>query len=363
MKIGILSMQRVINYGSVLQAYSLKQLLEEISGAEVSFIDIDRSEIVAVHGNVSTTEDYVKHKSIISHPLHCVRKVKHKLLRQIYVKKIQDFQINTLHLDRHIKEEYDLTVIGSDEVFNADPKIYLQLYGKVKNAKNVVSYAAACGMAEVKNIKEKDKPLVSDALNNICYMSVRDSHTKEYVQSLYKGQIEMHVDPVLAGNLRYREHKPVKSRKYLVVYAYAERIHDTEEIEAIIQFAKKKNLKIVTIGGQQIWADCYLPLDPYRMLDYFYHADYVITDTFHGTVFSIINGCRFAVIKRKSNEHKIVGVLDSVGLSDRLVQSTCDIEQVLAKSIDYEKVNRQLDIEHQRTVEYLKKCIEIAKDN
>lgn len=356
-------MQRVINYGSVLQAYSLKQLLEKIPGANVSFIDIDRSEIVKVHGNVSTTADYAKQKTLMSNPLHCFRKVKHKLLRQIYEKKIQDFQINTLHLNRQIEDEYDLAVIGSDEVFIANQKICLQLYGKVKNAKNVVSYAAACGMAEVKNIKKEDKPLVSEALNNICYMSVRDSHTKEYIQSLYKGQIEMHVDPVLAGNLRYRKHKPVKSRKYLIIYAYAERIHDVEEIEAIIQFAKKKNLKIVTIGGQQIWADCYLPLDPYRMLDYFYYADYVITDTFHGTVFSIINGCRFAVIKRKSNEHKIVGVLDSVGLNDRLVQSACDIEKVLTKSIDYEKVNRQLDIEHQRTVEYLKKCIEIAKNN
>lgn len=361
MKIGILSMQRVINYGSVLQAYSLKRMLEDISGDVVKFIDIDRSDLIPVAGNITTGQDYKKKSNDGLVGKTIFRRIKHTALQQIYKNRIRLFQKNVLKLNDTSNEQFDLAVIGSDEVFIASNYICLQLYGKVNNAKKVVSYAAACGMAEANNITGNNVLKVTEALNNIKLMSVRDKHTYDYVKHFYHNTCELHVDPVLAGELRFREHNKVKHSKYLIVYAYAERIHSQYEIAAINAFANKNGLKIVALGGKQSWIDTFLPLDPFEMLDYFYNAEYVITDTFHGTVFSIINGCKFAVLKRKSNEYKIRGVLESLNLEQRLVEKTEQLERVITLEIDYNEVYKELDKESKRTKEYLQKCIELAK--
>ena len=75
----------------------------------------------------------------------------------------------------------------------------------------------------------------------------------------------------------------------MIVYAYGTRIRKIEEIQAIKKFARKHKLKIIALEGVQNWCDDYIVADPFRMLDYFYYAEYVVTDTFHGTIFSIIN--------------------------------------------------------------------------
>lgn len=359
-KIAILSMQRVINYGSVLQAYSLKEMLEELSGEKVSFIDIDSKDSVPVSGNVSTRGDYNRNGfGLQKAPWLIFRKIKHKALRNQYEKNIRSFQKNELGLNpKSNEEQYDLVVIGSDEVFIAVNHIVLQLYGKVENAKNVVTYAAASGVAQYSNIGKNELGEVESALANIKHMSVRDAHTNDYVGHMYHKEIIEHVDPVLAGTLRFRSPKDVPMQKYLIVYAYAARIADENEIRAIKEFAKKHELKVVCVGGQQLWCDAFITDGPIRMLDYFYHADYVVTDTFHGTVFSIINHCKFAVLQRKSNEFKIKGVLQSVGLEERLVKSMDALDETLVSEINYYTVDKILDEERERTLEYLSMCID-----
>ncbi len=364
MKIGILSMQRVINYGSVLQAYSLKNILENISEEEVEFIDIDRSEMVSIHGNVTTKADYTKSQySIQSAPWLCIRKIKHKYLRKKYERSIKDFQNDTLKLTYQNKnKQYDLVVIGSDEVFIAVDHICLQLYGKVNNAKNIITYAAASGVAEYKNIGKDVLPEIQKALANIAHMSVRDVHTFNYISKMYQGVILEHVDPVLAGDLRFREHKKVSLQKYMVVYAYAERISNIEEIKAIKDFARRRNLKIVCIGGQQLWCDKFIVVDPLTMLDYFYNAEYVVTDTFHGTVFSIINRCRFAVLMRESNKYKIHDLLEKTETNRQLVDHLDNLPNILEQEIDYKKVDAILDKERKRCISYLEDCVKEYKE-
>jgi len=91
-----------------------------------------------------------------------------------------------------------------------------------------------------------------------------------------------------------------------------------------------------------------------RMLDYFYYADYVVTDTFHGAVFSVINGKQFAVIMRKTNRNKLLGLLRDLNLEDRLLENMEQLESTLTQSVDYAAVNQVLAREKTRTRAYLK---------
>lgn len=358
-KIAILSMQRVVNFGSVLQAYSLREILREITGAEVAFLDIEEHPCLPSRKTVKKTVDY---EAPAAYPPGIAQRAKRWCIARLSSwnkKQIRNFMKTELQLSETREDAaYDCVVVGSDEVFNHNKGVCLQLHGQVRQAKNVITYAASCGSALALDILQEDADTVRGAMSGFSAMSVRDQATVEYVSSFYDGEIERHLDPVLVGNLHQRAHKPVKLKKYLLVYAYGQRIRTAEEINAIRNFAKARGLKVVAMGGSQFWCDLYIPATPFRLLDYFWHADYVVTDTFHGTIFSVINRKKFAVMIRKTNCNKITSLLQDLGLQGRLVHDIQKLEEVLPEPIDYTAAESILERERIRAREYLKKQME-----
>ena len=182
---------------------------------------------------------------------------------------------------------------------------------------------------------------------------MRDTATQRYAKALYDGTVHHHLDPVLVGDLDQRKHRKVCLKNYLLVYAYGSRIRSKEEIDAIQKYAKDRGLKTVAFGGSQPWCDLYIPVSPFRLLDYFYYADAVVTDTFHGTIFSVINQKPFAVIVRNTNENKLRGLLKDLALESREIRNMDHLEQVLNMPIDYRTVEEIRVRERQRTYDYL----------
>lgn len=355
MKIAILSMQKVYNYGSVLQAYSLQYLLEQITKKKVDFIDIDTSNLIDINMPIKDNMDYGDANGIKKNCMYYYRKTINYLKKKTFRKEIKKFQNEFLRLaEENNQKQYDLVVIGSDEVFKATDNINLQLYGEVPNSEKVITYAASCGSADYEGIPEEKCEVVKKAMNNIVSMSVRDQHTYEYVSKLYDGDICFNLDPVLMGPLAARKHEPVNMSKYMVVYAYGDRIRKKEEIEAITKFAKERKLQIIALGEPQFWCDKYIPVSPFRVLDYFYYAEYVVTDTFHGSIFSIINGCKFATLLRVTNQNKLGDLLERLGLQDRVINKVDDLSAILDKKIDYDSVKLLLEEEKRKTMNYLR---------
>ena len=110
----------------------------------------------------------------------------------------------------------------------------------------------------------------------------------------------------------------------------------------------------MAMGGSQFWCDLYLPAAPMRILDWFAHAEYVLTDTFHGAIFSVINHCKFAVIIRESNRNKLSCLLADLGLSERAVGNIGELPRVMDRAIDYAHVDAILQQERVRAMNYLK---------
>lgn len=358
-KIAILSMQRVVNFGSVLQAYSLRELLQEMIDAPVTFLDIDETAVLCSRNSVPGSVDY---DVPAAYPPGLFQRGKRWVIARLSAwnkRLIQQFMQKQLRLNANsANAHYDCVVVGSDEVFNHRKGVCLQLHGDVKQAKKIISYAASCGSANVADILPEDTEKVRTAMGRFSAVSVRDDATRAYVSDLYDGPVTHHLDPVLVGKLAQRQHRPVRLKKYLLVYAYGQRIRTAEEINAIQSFAKKRKLKTVAVGGSQFWCDLYIPTTPFRLMDYFYYADYVVTDTFHGAVFSVINRKKFAVIERKTNRNKITGLLQDLELQDRQVGDMESLEKVLTDEIDYQTVASILAREQKRTREYLTKQLE-----
>lgn len=354
MRIAILSMQRVLNFGSVLQAYSLQKILERITGENIQFIDIEEDRICFSMKTVFEESCLGEEKPLSRNLFSRAKRWTIKRLSSWNKKKIRRFMRKTLNLtESNNDSNYDVVVVGSDEVFNHRWGVNLQLHGDVKQANHVISYAASAGSAMVEDISAEDRQVVREAMAHFSAISVRDTATQSYAELLYDGNVHHHLDPVLVGDLGERKHRRVWIKNYLLVYAYGHRIKTVEEIDAIRKYAQDRGLKIVAVGGSQPWCDLYIPLSPFRLLDYFYYADAVVTDTFHGSIFSIINQKRFAVITRKTNENKIRGLLEDVNLRSREVQNMDQLEKVLDAPIDYQAVKQILDREKQKTHRYL----------
>ena len=150
--------------------------------------------------------------------------------------------------------------------------------------------------------------------------------------------------------------------KYMIIYAYNNRI-SKEEAKCIKELAKEKNLKVYSIGGAQPYADKFIDCSPFEVLAYFKNAEYIITDTFHGSIFSIINNKPFVTLVRKSkgnlygNEEKLTYLLNNLKLENRIVYDYKDIKNVLNKKINYTIVNKIIKEERKKTIGYLKNNI------
>lgn len=358
-KIYILSMQRTVNFGSVLQAWSLRNLLKEISDRQIGFLDIDGDMVLPSGRVLSEAVDY---EVSACYPPGLLQKVKRRCIRWLssYNKYlIRRFMKRDLVLKTpEDAGEKELVVVGSDEVFNHTRGVNLQLHGSVAGARRVITYAASCGSALPQDVRPQDRESVRSALENIETISVRDAATERYVEELSGRKTVHHLDPVLVGSLPQRKPRRVLLKKYLLVYAYGQRIRTREEIYSIREFARARGLKVVAMGGSQFWCDLYIPASPMRLLDYFHAADYVVTDTFHGTIFSVINHRKFAVIPRVTNQAKIAGLLEDLGLTERLVSCIEQLEKILPAQVDYHRVDDILTQERERTRDYLRTYLE-----
>ena len=351
MKIGILSMQKICNYGSFLQALSLKREFES-RGNEVYFIDIEKGRQIV--------EPAVSRRSIVSKlDKYFFKRIKNYfMIRQMNVVHISS-QREFLHTDKKLQadERFDLAVIGSDEVFNATTPsgwgFSRQLFGEISNADRVVTYAASCGSTDLDGVRAYGiDGEIRECLDKVEEISVRDRNTYEFVHKLTGREPMINLDPVFLAN--YDEFIPQSKPKkpYMLIYAYPNRICAPEEIKVIKAYAKKHGLRIVSVGMQQRWCSHNYVANAFELLRYFKDAACVVTDTFHGTVFSIKYNKRFVALIRESNRNKLGGLLKQFGLYDRHVESVNDFESIMESDVNFTDVNKIIANEQESSARY-----------
>lgn len=368
MKVCILSMQMVDNMGSLLQSFALKRILEEMN-VQVEFLDIAsneednnllngiRQQYVAkrekdgLFGKISKIDKYTLNRFTI--------KIKSNQQNRLF----NEFRVNCLETEKK-SNKYDLCIIGSDEVFNCLNTngwgFTSQLFGNVSEANRVITYAASCGSTSYKDLPTKVAKRISEAFKGVTSFSTRDQNTHDFVASLTDADIEDNLDPVLIYNFDDEledVEMPRVPEHYCVIYSYYNRIHTQEEIRKITQFCRKHCLTPVAVGAPQFWIKNYIVCSPFQCLKMFARADFVFTDTFHGTIFASKYSKKFAVLVRESNRNKLGDLLKKIEMQEHMVMEISKLDEKYKMKKDMKNFQNIIEREKEKSLQYLRKNI------
>ena len=231
------------------------------------------------------------------------------------------------------QKEYDAVIVGSDQLWlpsNVMADYYTLNWVPEKVKK--IAYATSFGIG---NIPQKYKEMYRQYLTRIDYLSARETSGQEIISELTDRSVPLVNDPALLLDAKGWDEvikdKPIINDKYIFCYFMGD---NPEQRDFVKRLAKEKGLKIVAllhldqfIETDEHYAD-YTPWDisPDDFVNLVKYAEYVCTDSFHGTVFSIIYSRNFFTFKRfnkkasLSTNTRITSLLTRVGLMDRLVE-------------------------------------------
>ena len=109
----------------------------------------------------------------------------------------------------------------------------------------------------------------------------------------------------------------------------------------------------VTIGAPQFWVKKHLILNPFEMLNVFKNAEFVITDTFHGSIFAAKYSKKFATLIRESNKNKLSDLLKRLNVDKHLLSNINELENIYKINNDISIIKDISKTERIRTIKYL----------
>lgn len=356
----VITFHRALNYGAILQAYALENILAEI-GVYAEIIDYRCPHIECVYRPFD-----VRHcKNLSSGAKKCVKSF--ELIKKRY--NFNKFAKEHLRLTRKcrtkkdlqkIASEFETIITGSDQVFNpeaagGDFSYFLDFAGSdiKKNA-----YAASVGY---KSFPQKYEEKCIEHLKSFENISVREKSVCKTVAELTDKEVENVLDPTLllsASRWLGIAKKPCNlPDKYVLVYMMEGCKYATEKARAL---ANGKGCKLVlvnpTLKQRQTCKDfvMYKAVSPEEFVGMFAEAEAVVTNSFHGAVFSLIFKKEFyAEASNAEKSSRITDLLELFDLSDRLLPNEKN------RNTDWEKVNSILLKEQNKSIAWLKNSLEL----
>lgn len=334
MKIGILTFHCAINYGAVLQAYGLQTFLQFL-GHDVYIIDYRPDYLTRSTRALRFNE--ISYKNAIQYLQDFLREcmvIPIRIRRNLLFNKFQSkyLCLKELELSSH-NCDIDLFILGSDQIWNpALTNGYDEIFfGKFQAAcgKKLISYAASCGSIE--NIK--DNLSFYNYLKIFSSVSVRESSLKNYIDKEFNNlSVQICLDPVLlAGKEVYNRiaDDVTITKDYILLFQLN---HDETVFRNALELSVKYGMELIEITPYtESLKNKYIinGVSPSKLLGYIKNATYIMTSSYHGVVLSILFRKNFnAFLSDKSKSERIVDLLNSLNLSDRITNYVNDISPI-----------------------------------
>ena len=342
-RIGVLTFQQSSNYGAIMQAYALNKALNNL-GSDCETINYNCSAIArANYVKCMTVKDLLKNAYKAWKNYWCTQFVKNNI------------RLSPAYKKKSIKNSlYDAYVVGSDQIWNphctGDDRTYFLDFIQDKQKK--YSYAASIGLKgeEALAIIKDHKKLLDDFAD----VSLREHIDDDRVLELVSTNVRYDIDPVFL--LSRNEWKKICGKrcikdKYIFVYLIGNPVGLEEFAQKL---SKETGYKIISSKKS---GDFMRHCKPEDFLSWINNAEYIVTNSFHGTALSIIYHKEFYVecTGVSGFNYRVGGLLKLLGLTDRVIEYGCSID--LDKKIEYEAVDKMVEDNRRDSMKYLKNII------
>ncbi|MCA1061473.1 polysaccharide pyruvyl transferase family protein [Rossellomorea aquimaris] len=370
MKVLTITCHDVYNHGASLQAYSLMKYLQKC-GHDARIIDY-KPDYLSNQYNLLSINNPKWEKNILTKLLYLALKFPLRL-RELQRKKafdhfkskylrLTDFRYKSNSELRKKLPEADAFICGSDQIWNSlhqngrDPAFYLDF---VPNDKIKASYAASFAINELDN---KYKDFVKEKISTLDKIGVREKSGIEILNRLnIKSGVNV-VDPTLL--LSKEEWNNVGQEKYREDYIL---VYDFDKSSLIrnlaIDIAEKKGYKIYSVNtGKVDYADRYFKfVGPDTFLSLVRDSKFIISNSFHAAVFSVIFEKNFIIVNRnEAINTRMRDFLEDLNLQDRLVTDINSLEHLL-NDIEYHERKQTIEKKVDFSKKYLEEALSIDK--
>lgn len=357
-KIAILTFNRELNYGAVLQSHGLYKTLTDL-GHAVEFINLDLKNskpkigfIKKIKSNLGQFRQLFIHKNF--------SKSRRVMLGSSSNDKIYNSQTNLLNDFKHI----DLFIVGSDQVWNKEitGKIAFAYFFDFLNDLdlNRISYAASFGSSNWGFSKNENK-IINNLLNQFKTISVRETNAIDMLSSNVniKNAVQVLDPSLLLDNLDHLVKKSnFKSlQKYVFVFSFYKQFTPSD-----LKFIKDRfglNIKIFSYNLKYIYDKDYIThytLSPLDFIKIINDSEFIITDSYHASITAIHLKKQFFVIKTekgKSRFNRISNLLNDLKLDDRIWEDDI-VKEIKLSEINWPQVKRIIDEKKVPSINFLK---------
>lgn len=369
-KIGVITYHSAYNFGSVLQAYATQESIEKI-GYSVEIVNYRMKSQIKYYSMIHLNNGL---KAFLKDLRHLPQIGKYITRKNRFEQFIEELNLTKEFNEPEEVDEadgmFDIFVSGSDQIWNKHSNEleesewkYMYPYLLCFTNKKKVSYASS-----IVNMKDEELTYIVDKVKKFDKISFREKASCDRFKSLFGIESNEVLDPTLLLNSEEWSSKigtiPEKmiNKKYILYYAL-EGVKKTRKIMPKLQkMAKRKGCVLVVITPLSCFTYSKgvinaIDAGPKEFLGWIKGAELVITNSYHGTLFSVNLGTNFYTLQEKeSTDNRIKSILLKLELEKRIIS---DVDSILyeKEEINFQDVWKKLDIYRKESIEFLKKAL------
>lgn len=370
--IGILTFHWADDYGAMLQAYALKTCLESLTKEKVEVIPYAPVKLVGRYWIFPVAGGETGRK--IRYYLRCSGFIRNLFHLRAYLKRrknMRSFRQSYLtrepgirRADRLFLNKYSRVFVGSDQVWNPEITVGLDdvYMGNIKEKGKcrLTAYGASFGKD---SLPARYHAAFEQAVNeNFSGISMREKSAVPFVKQLYHGDVTDVLDPtLLLEQSAWQKTAKKPEQKNYILFIY------TEYNELMMQYLRELSVelkkRVIQLsmpqpGQREDWIDLEIEGGPSEFIGYFQNADCVVTNSFHGMVFSVLMEKQFIVFSHSNKNARIENLMEKLELKSRLAEGGRMPEKdEMLKEIDWKHVRRLIEKERGSSVEFIKSML------
>lgn len=314
-KVGIVTVHAAHNYGSCLQAYALQKKIEEMHN-DCYILNLRlpiQKEIYNVFTKRISLKYFLKNLYVLFF-IHKDRKMKHEKFEDFIAKDMKlSEEVNTIDEFTKIADSYDCVIAGSDQIWCLGIAEFTNAYLLANIHSKKVAYAVSCGDSKVSDFSSQQKEYIKE----IDDISVRDEAAAELVMNVTGERPKIVLDPTMLYDSEFYDNLCGSERLIKEKYIYLYTIGNSKELLEIAKKLSKKTglpVYISNVSGTHYMFGTKkkIATGPREFLNHIRNAEYIITSSFHGTVFSILYEKQFWTFEAENDARKkeLLGQMD-----------------------------------------------------